>query len=346
MAENKQNQEEEIDLGSLFKAIENGIRNLFKSIGNFFLKLFHFFILLLIFLKKHTIKLGLAIVIGAVVGYFLDSKKLEEYRSELIIETNFGSGFQLYKQIGYLNNLVSKKDTISLAKSLKISIQEASQLTSFEVAAYQPKINLYKLYDKYIQTTDTIYTREFNVENFKKRLNEYDYRYHEVKVKSNTKSIFRKISAGIKGLVENEYFKNSRNIKKNEIEQRLIILHKNLVQIDSLRALYKNVALIKAEKQVSTSTIEISQKQFDNNKNDVELFHTSNQILDRIEGLNNEKLRNENILNFMSDFEELGVLDKKITEKKYFQMAVLFGGLMLLTILLLQFNIYLNNYKK
>ena len=101
-----------------------------------------------------------------------------------------------------------------------------------------------------------------------------------------------------------------------------------------------------AEKTTSNSTIEFSQKQFDNNKNDLELFNTSNRILLEIEKLNSQILKSENILNIISDFNEVGVSNNKITGKKYFQFAVLFGSLMMLIILLLQLNQYLVNYKK
>ncbi len=346
MTKTNPSQEEEIDLGSLFKIIGKGFINLFNAIGKFFTILFHLVITLLFFAKKNAIKIGLAIIIGAIIGLFLDKTEPPKYHSELILKTNYGSGVQLYKQINYLEDLVKKKDTITLAEALEITPLEASQLTSFEIEAYQPKRNLYKLYDEYIMTTDSVFTRGIKVEDFRKRINEYDYHYHEVKVKSRLKTVFRKVSTGIKKMVENEYFKNRRDIKSIELNQKLFILQKNLVQIDSLRSLYKVVALKEAEKQGASTTLEISQKQFDNNKNDLELFKTSDQILNQIEQLNSEILNSENILNFVSDFGEMGVLDKKIINKKYFQIGLLFGGLMLLAILLLQLNSYLNNYKK
>ena len=133
--------------------------------------------------------------------------------------------------------------------------------------------------------------------------------------------------------------------KFSKLKLKLGTLQKNLIQIDSLRSLYRVVALKEAEKTTSNSTIEFSQKQFDNNKNDLELFNTSNSILLEIEKLNFQILKSENILNIISDFNEVGVSNNKITGKKYFQFAVLFGSLMMLIILLLQLNQYLSNYK-
>jgi hypothetical protein len=197
-----------------------------------------------------------------------------------------------------------------------------------------------------MQSTDTIYTRGLKITEFKKRINETDYHFHEITVISNSKYIFKNVSTGIKNLVENTYFKTKRDIETDVLKNELNILQKNLVQIDSLRSLYKEVALREAQKETGSSTIEFSQKQFDSNKNDLSLFQTSNQILIQIENLNNQRIVNDNIMNFVSNFEEVGVLDRKIIHKKYFQIAILFGGLMLIFILLMQLNSYLIHYKK
>ncbi|MCF6296518.1 MAG: hypothetical protein L3J08_00795 [Flavobacteriaceae bacterium] len=347
MAENKQNQEDEIDLGNLFKIIGKGIKSLFNAIGDFFLNFFHYFILLLIFLKKNILKIGLAVILGAALGYFLEYDKPEEYSSNLIVETNYNSGIQLYKQIDYLSNLVSKKDTISLAKALQISTTEASQIRTLEVMPHKAEKNLFKLYDEYLKKiNDTLFTKGLEIEIFKKRLNQYDYNYQEVFIKSNSKFGFNKISMGLKILVENEYFKRNKEIRKKQLNSKLAVLQKNLIQIDSLRSLYKKVKLKEAGKPSSSTTLEISQKVVDNNINDITLFNTSNEILAEIESLNSQILRSNNILNFISNFEEAGVIDKKVMDEKYFHLAVLFGSVMLLIILLLQLNSYLSNYKK
>ena len=59
--DNIKSQDEEIDLGSLFKIIGKGITNLFMAIGKFFGILFHLFIILLFFLKNLLTKQALNI---------------------------------------------------------------------------------------------------------------------------------------------------------------------------------------------------------------------------------------------------------------------------------------------
>lgn len=345
MSNSKNSQEEEIDLGSLFKVIARGLSNFLAAVKRVFLAVFHYFILLLLFVKSNIKKLGLAIVIGALIGFVYEYISPRSYSSELIVEPNFGSGAQLYKQIGYLNRLVNKKETLSLTRILQINSEQASQLSSFKITPFQPKRNLYRAYDKYLENRDTIFSKDIKVEDFKERMDECDYTYHEIVVKSESKSDFKLLTSGIIGLIKNDYFNNRKELKKKEINQEIHVLMKNLSQIDSLRALYREVAIKEAESDSSKSTIEFTQKLSEKNKNDIELFDTSNNILKQIRKLNIELIENENIVNIISNFGDLGVIDTKIVTKKYFQFAVVSGGLMLLIILLFQLNKYLTNYK-
>ncbi len=338
-------QEEEVDLGNLFKVIGKGIKNFFNFLGDILQNIFHYFILLLIFFKNHAIKLGLAILIGFIIGFVLHKIGTKSYTSNMLIETNYGSGMQLYKQIDYLNGLVKKKDSASLANLLNIQTTDAAKISRLEVYAYQPERNLYNAYDEYLKKTDTIYTRNFKFEDFKKRVDEYNLRYHQIKVSSELNTIFTKLTPGIINLVENDYYKNKRDIKLNELNQKLNVLNKNLVQIDSLRKTYKDVSLKEAEKLTSSSTIEISKSDSQKDENDIKLFETSNELLNNISWTNEDLVRKNNIVNIISDFDMVGVPDKSITHKKYFQFAVLFFGLMLGWILLKQLNRYLSSYR-
>jgi len=341
----KSQQEEEVDLGNLFLVIGKGIKNLFGFFGNIFKSIFHYFILLLIFLKKHTIKLGLALLIGFIVGFTLHKLESKSFVSDMIVETNYGSGIQLYKQIDYLNNLVKKKDSISLAQTLNLDTREAAQIGEIKVSPYQPEKNLYKAYDEYLQKTDTIYTKGFKFEDYKKRMANYDLRFHRISVTSKSKLIFDKLTHSIIDLVENDYYKQIKELKINELHQKISVLNKNLQQIDTLRNTYKEVALKEAEKLSSSSTIEISKSENDKNDNDIELFKTSNEILNTISWTNEDLIRKNNIVNVISNFDKIGVPDKNITHKKYFQYAILFFGLMLGWILLRELNGFLDRYK-
>ena len=338
-------QEEEVDLGNLFKVIGKGIKNFYNFLGDILQSIFHYFILFLIFIKNNLLKLGLALVLGFMVGLFLHYLNPKTYVSEMIVETNYGSGMQLYKQIDYLNDLVKKKDSISLSSVLNINVDDASKISNFKVSPYQPSQNLYNAYDEYLIKTDTIFTRDYKFEDFKKRVDKYDLRYHQIEVSSELSTIFTKLSTSLIYLVESDYYKNKRDIKLNEINQKLSVLNKNLIQVDSLRKTYKKVALKEAENNSSTSTIQIAKSDEEQDENDIKLFETTNDLLNNISWTNQDLVRKNNVVNIISDFDKVGVPDNNITHKKYFRLPLLFLSFMLAWILIRQLNSYLSNYK-
>ena len=75
MSTDKNNNEEEIDLGSLFVIIGKGFKNFFNFIGSIFKGAFHFLISILLFLKKHFIKLLIAAIFGFIGGVYLEYSK-------------------------------------------------------------------------------------------------------------------------------------------------------------------------------------------------------------------------------------------------------------------------------
>ena len=88
MSTSQKNNEEEVDLGSLFVIIGKGFSNLFNFIGNIFKGIFHFIISILIFLKQRVIKIVIAATVGLIAGIFLEVQTPTRYGSELLLEPN------------------------------------------------------------------------------------------------------------------------------------------------------------------------------------------------------------------------------------------------------------------
>ncbi|MDG1038207.1 MAG: hypothetical protein P8O89_04630, partial [Polaribacter sp.] len=131
MSTDQKNNEEEVDLGSLFIIIGRGFSKFFNFIGNIFKGIFHGLISILIFLKNNIIKIGIAALIGGILGTFLEVKKGDYYESELLLEPNFESTRQLYDNVSYYNNLVKQKDTAGLAATFKLDKPAAASLKGF-----------------------------------------------------------------------------------------------------------------------------------------------------------------------------------------------------------------------
>ena len=147
MTEQNIPQDGEVDLGSLFKIIGKGFNNLFNAIGQFFKSIFHYLVLLLLFLRNNAVKLGIAIFIGAAIGLYLDLTQPKLYSSTMIVEPNFKSAQQLYKNINFYHELIKQKDSNLLAQTFNISVNEASKLKGFYIEPIRNENEKYQLFD-------------------------------------------------------------------------------------------------------------------------------------------------------------------------------------------------------
>ena len=75
MSTDKNKNEEEVDLGSLFVIIGKGFNHLFNFIGSIFKGIFHFLIITLIFFKQHFLKILASGLLGFIFGAYLDYNK-------------------------------------------------------------------------------------------------------------------------------------------------------------------------------------------------------------------------------------------------------------------------------
>lgn len=103
MSTNTNQQNEEIDLGQLFKKIFSFLNRLIDSFFNTFF-----------FLKKNYIIVLILLIAGGVLGYYLD-KKSKTYNNEVIVAPNFVSIDYLYSKVKLLQAKNKEKDTLFLA---------------------------------------------------------------------------------------------------------------------------------------------------------------------------------------------------------------------------------------
>ncbi|MDB9771067.1 hypothetical protein OAB31_02575, partial [Polaribacter sp.] len=158
MANNPQNNEE-VDLGSLFVIIGKGFSNFFNFIGNFFKDVFHFIISILLFLKQHILPIGIAGTLGFLLGVFLELKNPKRYSSDLVLQTNFKSSRQLYDNIDFYNSLVKQKDTLGLEQTFGLDKQAAASLKKFTITPIKNQNDIISGYDELILKSDTATVR-------------------------------------------------------------------------------------------------------------------------------------------------------------------------------------------
>lgn len=125
MSTNTNHDQEEIDLGQLF-----------GKIGNFFSSITASIFKGILFVQKNIILLIALVVVGAGLGYYIDSET-KVYNHEVIVSPNFGSVDYLYNKINLINSRIQQRD-ISFLKS--IGIAEPKNISKISI---KPVIDIY-----------------------------------------------------------------------------------------------------------------------------------------------------------------------------------------------------------
>lgn len=343
MSENNKNNEEEVDLGSLFIIIGKGFSKLFSFIGGIFSKIFNFFIEILLFLKSNILKIGLAALIGLLVGLVFEFKGETKYIGNLQVQPNFESTRQLYNNINYYNDLVKQEEITLLAKTFNITEDEASSLKNFEIKPVINENDVLTSYDKLILFVDSLTVKSYSFIQFKNSFTEYDYRIYNIDVQATKNNVFTKLDRTIiESITENRYFDNLKKINTENLTTTEKLIRKNLSQVDSLHHLYKKVLLVEANKASAGTSIDLGRS--GSNNKELGLFETNRELNLDLRKVSEKLTEKSEIINVISNFQPIGHEVKEIQKNRGFQFAFLGAILAVLFLLLLKLNTFLEKY--
>jgi len=344
MSSNQTNNEE-VDLGNLFRIIGQGISNVLNAVASFFKFLFHYLILLLLFLRNNALKLGIAALVGGGIGLFLDVYYPKVYSSSMIVEPNFNSTQQLYNNINFYHDLVKQKDSDVLGSVLGISSEDASKLKGFYIVPIKNENEKLEHFDDFIGSVDTTTVNNIDIKEFKRNFTDYDYKYHKIKVRSEINDIYSKISNPIiNSIANNDYFKNQKQINDENLMVNEQLLKKSLIEIDTLRKIYNEVLIKEANKVESGTTITLAQGI--KKTEEIELFEESLELNEELIENNKVKANTTEILNVVSSFNKVGTEERNFLKKNVVRLGALSFGLMLIFILGAQLNGFLKRYNQ
>jgi hypothetical protein len=345
MSTKQNNNEEEVDLGSLFLIIGKGFSNFFNFIGRIFQGIFHVVVNILIFLKKNYRNIGIATFIGGFLGFIIEFNKPDLFEAELLLEPNFKSTRQLYNNVNYYNDLVKQEDITSLQKIFNLDENLAESLKKFEIEPIMIDSDIINSYDDLILSVDTLTIKSYEYDDFKASFTKYDFRIHKVIVRSEKNDVFDKLDdVIISSVVNNSYFNRIKKITNKNLNTTDSLYRQNLIQIDSLRQVYMEVMLEEAKKQTSGTSIDLGGQK--SKTQEIDLFDINREINEDLEEIGEKKSTKYEVINVLSNFQPIGTEVEGVTTNYGFLLAALGGGLMISLLLLRQLNTYLENYNK
>lgn len=109
-----------------------------RKIGGFFDGIIFNIFRTIFFLKRNIILVGILLVIGVGLGYFMD-KKLKSYDNQIMVMPNFESTDYLYSKVGLLNSKIKEGDTVFL-KSI-VGVKNPKKIGLIEI---NPITDVYK----------------------------------------------------------------------------------------------------------------------------------------------------------------------------------------------------------
>ena len=345
MSTAKNNNEEEVDLGSLFVIIGKGFKNFFNFIGSIFKGAFHFLIITLLFFKEHLLKIFIAGLLGFIFGSYLDYTKGVIYESKMLVKPNFSSTKQLYSNILFYNDLVYQKEYELLMETFQINQEEAESLREFSIEALMNENDIVISYDQLALSVDTLAINDYDFQSFKKAFTSYDYFIHEIKVTSTQNKIFKKFDEIIlSSILENDYFKKVKESENSNLDRSYNLYDKNISQIDTLRKVYEKVLLEDAKNSTSGTNINLSGEI--NEHADIELFKINRNLDSYLTEINEKKSDKDKIINVISSFQKVGNVSGGILKSSKFIYFSIGFIAMVFILLLMKLNTFLDKYNK
>ena len=341
----KSNNEEEVDLGSLFLIIGKGFSKFFNFIGGIFKGIFHFFISILIFLKENSFKIGIAAIIGFAVGIFLEVKSSDTYSSDMLVQPNFKSVSQLYNNINFYNDLVEQRDTLGILNTFNLDKETAASLKKFSIEPIANENDIINAYNDFVLEVDTATVSSYTFEDFKASFKDLDYKTHEINVIAEKNDVFNKLDEIIiSSVVKNKYFSRVKELTNENLNRTDSLLRQNLGQVDSLRKVYMQVMIEEAKKQSNGTSIDLGGEK--RSTKELELFATKRNLNSELTDIVIDKSEKYEVVNVISNFQSIGYEIKGITKNYGFLLGMASAGLMVLFLLFIELNKFLENYKK
>ncbi|HNP66397.1 MAG TPA: hypothetical protein PKH16_00700 [Aequorivita sp.] len=295
----QQNSSEEVDLGTIFAKVRDGYHGLLISFYRGIQFLFRNWILIL----------GI-IIVGILIGYYLDNQKNTAKETTLLVQINFDSANYVYNAIDQLNMKIQENDTKFLEEN-GLLIDGMNAITSAEI---QPIVNIMDILknttgnDGYIQAIfeqskfeDDLLTSEIFIP---------EYKNHRIVISSNENNTDKVLSILLSYLNNNKIL---NKIKDATVENTKTIIEKNknsISDIDSIMKVYGTPIENNFQPgQIYYNSYEV------NNGNIHLLVQQKTSLLEENEELEIELIKYENIVELLNKPKlqiKKGILTNKI----------------------------------
>ena len=334
-----QNQNEEVDLGQLFKAIGNAFNSLFRGIANIFKGLFEAIIFILSHFYKRIFWYVGAVIIGVIIGLILNSTSEKSYGANIFVQTNFGSARQVYENVKQLHQLANvDQDTIELARILKISPSQAADLKGFYIQSETDRSTIAEMYAEFYQNLDSVSQAEMTYDLYKESLADFELPVHRIGVASTDKFVFQKIEkAFVEELANNDYLLELSEVNTENLISEVETLEKQVDKTDFLIEEFLKIKIAQSQKPESNGT-NLYMGDGESNKsaiNEGELLKKQIELQEDKREAMLKLVEERDVISVISGFPSSGYDIREWTDKYYYTVPLALFALTFLVFILL-----------
>ena len=323
----KQNNDQEIDILSLFSSLNKKINSVFIFIVNLLISAINLFIKLLVIIRKNYLLLSTAVIIGGLIGYIFEKKFYKPtYTSSLTLSPNYGSTYQLYGNIEFYGTLIKKQNFEKLKSYLNLDSSDSKSLKGISIRPYTNELLRLKNFRSLLKAADSITATNLNYDDYNENIPFDSYSRHVITLELYNNKVPTYIEKRITENIENNiYYKNKKETYLENLEFKKQYILESIEKLDTLLFAEKN----KPEGENSGTTIVLDDNQKENI--DLQLFDRYKTIRNELVEINYEMNDKKNVINTIDSFSDIGS-EEKIN---FLYLTAFFSFLMTLFIIII-----------
>ena len=332
----EKNNDQEIDILSLFSLIRKKTNSVFVSLINLLISGINLFIRLLSVIRKNYLLLSAAIIIGSLMGYTYQKNFYKPtYTSTLTLSPNFGSTYQLYETIDFYQNLIKEQDYEKLKSCLNLDTSDSKSLKKISITPYTNELLKLQNYRTLLGSADSLTAVDFNYVDYISKIPFDSYSRHVITVELNNNKVPTQIEEKIIENIENNlYYKNKKETYLENLEFKKLYILESIEKLDTLLFAEKK----NSEGKNSGTTIVLDDNQ--NENIDLQLFDRFKSIRNELVEINYDLNDKKNVINTIDSFSDIG----SEKDSRFILLTPLFLFLMtLFSILIYKLNKKLSN---
>ena len=293
------------------QAVKRALVAVFRGIGKFF----NGILLLLLFLMRNVIWIGVGIALGLGYGIYLLNTRGAKYQSEMVVRANFQSSRSLYNTIDYLNAMLSAGRRDSISAIFDLSAEEALSVEAFSIEPVESDVITARMYknmfiekshNPVVNTADTVWLRTMSYDDYKTSLTKYDYPFYNINVVATNPGIFAKFQDGIVRKVSQiPFLSEARNSYVDMNREEVRVIENALNGIDTLRHVY-NQRLLKTPAAPENDQLTILQNAPIVQAPELDLYDKLLELQDELRESKSRFITEQNVIEIFSPFNAVG----------------------------------------